>query len=99
MPHFNSYSIIRYVDDMYILFSTDSSSYDRQSAYNMIRNEYSSILKEYGLQLNAKKCCIKPISCINEELKKSLYDEVVHGKRSNMVELFPNAIIEFLQDR
>ena len=30
--------------------------------YNEIRNEYSSILKEYGLSLNTKKCCIKKSS-------------------------------------
>ena len=57
---FDSYKIIRYVDDMYILISSDHTEAEIHDAYNRIRNEYSSILKEYGLALNTKKCCIKP---------------------------------------
>lgn len=54
-----SFWMIRYVDDLYILFSADKSLDQLTPVYNSIRNEYSSILKEYGLALNAKKCALK----------------------------------------
>ena len=58
---FDSYKIIRYVDDMYILISSDHTEAEIHDAYNRIRNEYSSILKEYGLALNTKKMLHKAI--------------------------------------
>lgn len=67
---FSSFRIVRYVDDMYILISSDKPIGYLHEAYNEIRNEYSSILKNYGLALNAKKCCLKESKEINHELKK-----------------------------
>lgn len=96
--HFSSYKMVRYVDDMYILFTTDVPHYGRQTAYNMIRNEYSSILKEYGLALNTGKCCMKPTGEINDELKKSLYDEAFYGERHEIAEQFPDAMYNFLKE-
>lgn len=52
----SSFKIIRYVDDMYILIDSPYDIIRLRDAYNQIRNEYSSILKEYGLSLNTKKC-------------------------------------------
>lgn len=69
---FSSFRIVRYVDDMYILISSNKPIGYLHDAYNEIRNEYSSILKEYGLALNTKKCCLKETKEINHELKKSL---------------------------
>lgn len=77
---FSSFRIVRYVDDMYILVSSDKPIGCLHEAYNEIRNEYSSILKTYGLALNAKKCCLKKSKEINQELKKSLYDEYFNGQ-------------------
>ena len=45
---FSSFRIVRYVDDMYILISSDKPIGYLHDAYNEIRNEYSSILKNYG---------------------------------------------------
>ena len=42
-----SFKIIRYVDDMYILIDSPYDIIRLRDAYNQIRNEYSSILKEY----------------------------------------------------
>lgn len=56
---FSSFRIVRYVDDMYILISSDKPVGYLHEAYNEIRNEYSSILKNFGLALNTKKCCLK----------------------------------------
>lgn len=95
---FDSYKIIRYVDDMYILISSDHTEAEIHDAYNRIRNEYSSILKEYGLALNTKKCCIKPSFEINDELKKYLYDEFFHGEKHKIESLFSGSLASFLQD-
>lgn len=98
ISEFDSYKIIRYVDDMYILISSDHTEAEIHDAYNRIRNEYSSILKEYGLALNTKKCYIKPSFEINGELKKSLYDEFFHGEKHKIESLFSGSIASFLQE-
>lgn len=95
---FSSFRIVRYVDDMYILISSDKPIGCLHEAYNEIRNEYSSILKIYGLALNAKKCCLKKSKEINQELKKSLYDEYFNGQKHNIEELFSGALYRFLND-
>ncbi len=95
---FSSFRIVRYVDDMYILISSDKPIEDLHNAYNEIRNEYSSILKNYSLALNAKKCCLKESKEINIELKKSLYDEYFNGQKHNIEELFSGALYCFLND-
>lgn len=93
---FSSFHIVRYVDDMYILISSDRPIEDLHDAYNEIRNEYSSILKNYGLALNSKKCCLKESKEINLELKKSLYDEYFNGQKHNIEELFSGTLYHFL---
>ena len=95
---FSSFRIVRYVDDMYILISSDKPIGYLHEAYNEIRNEYSSILKDYGLALNAKKCCLKESKEINQELKKSLYDEYFNGQKHNIEDLFAGALHRFLSD-
>lgn len=95
---FSSFRIIRYVDDMYILIKSDKPIEVLHEAYNDIRNEYSSILKEYGLALNSKKSCIKTTKEISGELKKSLYDEYYNGEKHNIEELFQGTLKEFLSD-
>lgn len=95
---FSSFRMVRYVDDMYLLISSDKPIQYLHDAYNEIRNEYSSILKEYGLALNTKKCCLKETREINDELKKSLYDEYFYGQRHNIEELFSGSLQRFLSD-
>lgn len=95
MHCFLSFRIVRYVDDMYILISSDKSIEFLYESYNEIRNEYSSILKSYGLALNSKKCCLKKTTEINQELKKSLYDEFFNGKKHNIEDLLREHYIAF----
>lgn len=98
MTAFSDFYIVRYVDDMYILISSDKPIGYLHQSYNEIRNEYSSILKEFGLALNSKKCCLKELKEINQELKKSLYDEYFNGQKHNIEELFTGALHQFLID-
>lgn len=98
IPAISQFHMVRYVDDMYILISSNKSIEALHGAYNEIRNEYSSILKEYGLALNTKKCCLKETKEINQELKKSLYDEYFNGKKHNIEELFPGSLQAFISD-
>ena len=95
---FDNYKIVRYVDDMYIIFSSSHTNAEIHNAYNQIRNEYSSILKEYGLALNAKKCCLKRGFEINDELKKSLYDEYFRGEKKEIESLFSGSLAQFLKE-
>lgn len=94
---FENFKMIRYVDDLYILISSDKSEAEIHYAYNQIRNEYSSILNEFGLALNTRKCCIKPAGEINAELKKSLYDERIFGETHRIEELFSGSLTKFLE--
>lgn len=92
------FEIVRYVDDMYIMFSAAKPLAYLKDTYNTIINEYSSLLKQYGLSLNVKKCGIKEAYEINEELKKSLYDEVFNGKKHEIEEHFSGSLKPFLEE-
>lgn len=92
------FQMIRYVDDLYILFSSDSSYEELTHTYNTIKNSYSSILKKHGLALNVRKCVFKHIGEINEELKKSLYDEYVNGIEHDLGQFFSGRLKGFLRD-
>ena len=92
------FQMIRYVDDLYILFSSKKSIDQLTTTYNMIRNSYSSILKKHGLALNTMKCTLNIISEINAELKKSQYDEFVNGIKFDISELFSGRLEVFLNE-
>ena len=99
MQKTHPFKMVRYVDDLYILINFNNDTNLLQRSFNEIKNEYSSILKKYNLILNTKKSCIKPIETINEELKKSLYDEKYRGKKHTLPSLFsPQVLLNFLQD-
>ena len=89
---------VRYVDDLYILISSKLDEIELHKIYNTIRNEYSSILKEFNLSLNTKKCCLKSTYEINDELKKSLYDEFFNGEKHSIETLFAGKLLEFLKN-
>ena len=94
----SSFQMIRYVDDLYILFSSEKALDQLTPVYNTVRNAYSSILKKHGLALNTKKCALKETTEINEELKKSLYDEYVNGKELDIGEFFTGKLQGFLNE-
>lgn len=94
----SSFKMVRYVDDLYILFSSDKTLDQLTPVYNTVRNAYSSILKKHGLALNTKKCALKETTKINEELKKSLYDEYVNGAELDVGEFFAGKLHGFLSE-
>ena len=94
----SSFQMIRYVDDLYILFSSDKPLDQLTPVYNTVRNAYSSILKKHGLALNAKKCALKETAEINEELRKSLYDEYVNGEEADIGIFFAGKLQGFLAE-
>ncbi|MFV4964698.1 AbiA family abortive infection protein [Lactobacillus delbrueckii subsp. allosunkii] len=89
--------MVRYVDDLYILFSSPMNENQLNRAYNDILRNYSSILKEYGLALNTSKCLYKSSMSVNDELKRSLYDEYVNGVKHELGELFKGKMNSFLK--
>lgn len=94
----SAFQMVRYVDDLYILFSSDKTLDQLILVYNTVRNAYSSILKKHGLALNTKKCAVKETAEINEELKKSLYDEYVNGEEAHIGEFFTGKLQGFLSE-
>lgn len=95
---FSSFRFVRYVDDLYILISSNKPTGYLNDAYNEIRNEYSSLLKEVGLAINTSKCRFAEIHSLNDDLKKSLYDEFFNDQKHNIEELFHGALYRFLCD-
>lgn len=93
----SEFHMVRYVDDLYILFSSTMEERELNQVYNEIIRNYSSILKEYGLTLNTTKCLWKKSISINEELKWSMYDEYVNGVKHELGELFKGKMNSFLQ--
>ena len=85
----DSFKMIRYVDDLYILFNSNKINKNTKDFCNELRNQYSSILKKYGLALNNKKFTFTKIENIENELKKSLYSENIDIK-DNSFKNFPN---------
>lgn len=81
---FSSFQMIRYVDDLYILFNSDSDFSEIREAYNEIRNYYSSLLKDFDLSLNTKKCSLNKISMINEELKNHYMTNSIMARRETL---------------
>ena len=98
MKIISEFQMIRYVDDLYILFSADKKLDQLVPVYNAVRNAYSSILKKHGLALNTKKCSLKLTTEINEELKKSLDDEYVNGEEMEINSFFSGKLLGFLTE-
>ena len=96
-PHITGFSMVRYVDDLYILFDSDLSEDMITPLFNRIVDNYSSELKKLNLSLNREKTLWKLTSDISEELKKSLYDEQFNGKECNITDFVDsNLLLSFL---
>ena len=98
VPGIAGFRMIRYVDDLYILFSSDRDTKGLNQIYNAVINEYSSLLKNYGLAINTSKCAWKQTKQINDDLKKSLYDEYVNDIEMDLCAMFTGELESFLED-
>lgn len=95
----SDFVMIRYVDDLYILFNSQTPEDVLTPMVNRILNCYSSELKKINLSLNRGKTSWKRVSELNDELKKSLYDEQVNGKKFNVTDLVDETLLlNFLTD-
>lgn len=95
----SNFIMIRYVDDLYILFNSQTSKDKLMPIVNRILNCYSSELKRINLSVNRGKTTWKEVSELNEELKKSFYDEYINGKEFEITDLVDTAILyEFLSE-
>lgn len=97
IQNIESFKIIRYVDDMYILFESSSSYNELQASYNYILDEYSSILHDVKLTLNMHKVKFDKIEYINEVLSNSIYREVIQGDTFEITDLFIENFNIFLE--
>jgi AbiA family abortive infection protein len=90
--------MIRYVDDLYILFNSDIQHDKLPPTLNRIINYYSSELKMLNLSLNRNKTVFKKASEINNELKKSLYDEKYNKKEFSIIKFVDKTVlVSFLE--
>ncbi|HHY29013.1 MAG TPA: AbiA family abortive infection protein, partial [Desulfitobacterium dehalogenans] len=87
------FSMVRYVDDLYILFNSQTPENILMPVVSRILNSYSSELKAINLSLNRGKTSWKRISELNDELEKSLYDEQINGKEFRITDLVDNNIL------
>ncbi|MDQ0177148.1 AbiA family abortive infection protein [Bacillus chungangensis] len=91
--------MIRYADDLYILFNSNTPQKKLMPIVNRVINFYSSELKKLGLSLNRSKTTWRRISELNEELKKSLYDEQFNGKDFNITDIVDaDLLLKFLEN-
>lgn len=98
VPGIKRFRMIRYVDDLYILFSSDMNTRGLNQIYNTVINEYSSLLKEYGLAINSGKCAWSPTKQISDDLKRSLYDDFVNESEIDFCAIFSGELNNFLDD-
>jgi AbiA family abortive infection protein len=83
----SDFSMVRYVDDLYILFNSPINEKKLTPVVNRVINQLSSELKKINLSINMTKTKWKRVSELNEELKSSLYDEIVNGKEFSICDL------------
>jgi AbiA family abortive infection protein len=88
---------IRYVDDQYILFNSELSLNELKNTKNEMINMYSSILNKKGLNINSGKTAFKKTEDIDDELKKSLYDDDNVELESKIGELSKNCVYSFIE--
>lgn len=91
-----NFKMIRYVDDLYILFNSDLENTNLETIYNKICSYISSVIKDFDLSLNYEKCSISETKDINQVLKQSLYDEYFHEISFKISQFYLNDIDEFL---
>lgn len=93
--YFSKFSIVRYVDDLFIFFSTDEKV-SLIKIENDITNYLNNLYHEYGLCINKNKTILKKTKKIYEDIKSfSLFDDI--GIDDDLDNIFSkNIILTFL---
>src|SRR5574344_1392883 len=79
-----NYKLIRYVDDLYIFFNLKKETDNINQYKNLILNRLTSELNNIGLHLNLEKTKLIDNQTVDDELKRSLYDDIVNGHDFNI---------------
>lgn len=91
------FKMVRYVDDLYILFNSSVSKKELTPFFNRVVNQLSSGLKSINLTINRNKTVWKVIEELSSELKQSFYDEQVNGKKFKIYDLLDDEqVFQFL---
>ena len=94
---FSKFAIVRYVDDFFIFFTTNTSA-SSVKIENDITNYLNNIYHEYGLCINKSKTVLKKSKKIYEDIKSfSLFDDI--GIDEDLDNFFSkNVILTFLNN-
>lgn len=98
--YINSFKMIRYVDDLYILYDTNDpeiSGINNLILSDIISN-YSTFLSYDSLILNTSKIKQEQAVKINDSLKTSFYNEFVNGKNFSLHEANISQLVSFLKE-
>ena len=91
--------LIRYVDDLYILFNSNLEEHELKRSVNRIMDCYVSELKSLNLSLNRGKTELRATSDILMELARSLYEEPCAESTSNIFDFVTeHTIKDFLTE-
>jgi AbiA family abortive infection protein len=93
----SDFIMIRYVDDMYILFNTNIHEKKLTPLITRILNVYTNALKPLDLSLNRTKTTYSKTKNIHKDLKQSIYGSFT-GKKINISNIFDarELIMKFL---
>ena len=100
-PDIIDYSMVRYVDDLYILFNVrqNESFAMMNPMMNRILDCYVDALKKVNLSLSREKTVWKTTDRLNKELKQSLYNEYIDDKTFSLADFVDeNRLLAFLDD-
>lgn len=93
------FQMVRYVDDLYIVFNLNDFDIALNPLVNRILGYYSSELKKINLSLNREKTSWRPISELNEVLKQSLYNDELDEDDSDISNLINDEnVLKFIMD-
>lgn len=93
--HVNEYHLVRYVDDLYMFFSSDDERLPEIK--KSLTAELANLVAENDLQLNERKQVMRKSTEIREDIKNCFYDFFVNGEAIEFNEYYSSdELISFL---
>lgn len=90
-----NFQMIRYVDDLYVFFNTNTCNVDKISL-NLL-NKYNTFLDRKSLSINMLKVNYNYTTNISESLKQSFYEEIVNGESFNIHVSSETYLVDFIE--